>query len=178
METANILWVIVLILLTVTINILLNSITMYIANKPLGYQTIYDVVFADNLKLAKFSSSVTILVEIFSRFENIGKETKVALILCSLFFLAFVTICVYTSCVSIVRIICLLNMSFVEERFGDKGIRTALIVFSSIMSIGAFLVVIDKDEMNSGPVYSLLTGEKSTYGNVSHLFHDITKNHA
>jgi hypothetical protein len=168
METVNILWVIALILILVIINILLHLIAMYIANKPLGYQAIYDVVFTDNLRLAQFASSVTIFVEILSRFENIECITvaniKIAFISCSLFFLSFVLIFVYTGCVCILRIICLLNMNFVEERIGEKGIRRALILFALIMSITAFVVIIEKDEMNSGPIYSMLIGKRVLSG--------------
>ena len=61
-------------------------------------------------------------------------------------------------------------MTFLEETLGDKGIRRALIVFTLIVAIGSFFVVLKKDEMSSGPVYSLLTGETSIYGNLFLFF--------
>jgi hypothetical protein len=55
-------------------------------------------------------------------------------------------------------------MNFVEERVGENGIRRALILFSVIMSISAFAVIIERDEMDSGPIYSMLISKRVLSG--------------
>ena len=163
METENIFWVVSLIALMVTANILLQSIIMYVGNKPLGHQTIFDFICKDNLTVAQIVCNIWTSAEIFSRFEQLRSisvyNDYVIFLLCSLIFIGFVVFLVYSSCVCVMRIICLVKMDFIEDKVGESISRIVPLVISLTMSTGACIIVIAKGEMNSGPNYSMLSGQ-------------------
>ena len=169
MEYNNIIWLIALVILLIAVNILFNSVIMYIRNKPLGHETIYDVVFTDNLRLIQISISTGICIEILSRFENLRSfpiyNNYIVFVCCLLVFNAFLSFNVFSSLVCIVRIICLIKMDFIENSVGEKIVRIIISGITISLCTGSSIIVIEKGEMNSGPFHSLLSGENLQSGN-------------
>jgi hypothetical protein len=56
-------------------------------------------------------------------------------------------------------------MDFIEDKVGESLARIVPMSFTLIMSIGACILIIAKDEMNSGPNYAMLSGQIIAPGN-------------
>ncbi len=133
MENLNVFWLLTSTLVFLSLNILLHLMRRYFKEKPLGSQTLFDVILIDDFCVAQFSGSVITLNSIVTRFEAvkdlIGGVPIFVTLVCSLYTSAFIAICVHGSCVCIVRTLCLVNMSFLEETLGESVIRLSTIHF-------------------------------------------------
>jgi len=123
-----------------------------------GHQSLYDVVFRDNITLATFSSNVFSLTLIISTFQlQLADNPIIATSIITLHVLAFVSLSIHGGCLAIVRIACMVNMNFIEEAVGENCIRKLLAVISLTAAIGSSCFQIVKNDMNNGPVYFLIT---------------------
>ena len=127
MENQDVVWLLSSTLVFLSLNVLLHLLRAYFKEKPLGSQTLFDVILIDDFCVAQFTGSVITLNSIVTRFEAvkdlIGGVPVLVSLICSLYTLAFIAICVHGSGVCIVRTLCLLNMSFLEETVGESVIR-------------------------------------------------------
>ena len=150
------------------LNILLYFLRRYIANKPPGSQSLYEVATRDSYLIVQIASSVFTLTGTLSRLDIVAqcgvKYQLIVQIACLGHFFAFVTLCVNVSSLSIVRICCIVNLRFIEESVGEQRIRTILFVFPIFMALAACVTVIVFGNTESGICYNLLTGKVAKQG--------------
>ena len=130
-----------------------------------------------------YSGSTFTLIAIFSRFDCVVKFSKdhpiFVTLVCSHYCLAFISICVNAGCLSILRIVCLTNLNFIEEKIGEAKTRIIIAVTAIAMAILACAAQIVSGDINSGTAFAFLTrqtvttGLKLTFYRVYHRFRHI-----
>jgi hypothetical protein len=133
-----------------------------------GCQSLYDVVTGDTFLFGHFSGSTFTLIAIFSRFDFVVKlsseNTIFVTLVCSLYCLAFISVCVHAGCLSILRIVCLTNLNFIEEKIGEAKTRIIITMTAIVMAILACSAQIVSGEINSGTAFAFLTRQTVTTG--------------
>jgi len=69
MEFTNILWILSFSLILISLHWLYGMIIKYIEDKPLGCQSLYDVLLRDHFMVARSTGSIYCLLAISSRFD-------------------------------------------------------------------------------------------------------------
>ena len=168
MDTLNFIWLIAFSVLLLKLNILCSLITKYIDDKPLGHQSLYDVVLRDNLNIAKLYGTTYCLLAILSRFncltETLGQNLLLGNIACLFYSFTFTATCVNLGCMCIIRTLCLINISWMEENLGEMCIRFTLMFITLIISITACTIQIISGDITTGTIYILLTGQTVPVG--------------
>jgi hypothetical protein len=130
-----------------------------------GHQSLYDMVLRDFLLLAIFSSAVFSLTPIISTFQlSLSGESTIVTGLMVMHTIAFVSMNFHGGCLTIARLACMIDMNFMEETLGEKLVRNFSIVISLAAAIGSSCVQILKNEMNTGPIYFLITRQTIVSG--------------
>ena len=129
MNVINISWLIAFSILLVALNFLYSMLIKYINDKPLGNQSLYDIVFRDTISIVQLYGTTYCLLAILSRFESIsnGLSENVLLgnIACLFYAFTFTATCVHLACTCVIRTFCLINISCMEESLGETLIRTS-----------------------------------------------------
>ena len=132
----------------------------------LGLQSLYDVVLRDFLFLAIFSNNIFSFIFILSTFElQLADKQIIATSLIITHTVAFVSLNFHAGCLSIVRIVCMIDMNFMEETLGEILVRNLLAGISLTAAIGSSCFQILNDDMNTGTIYFLITKETVISGN-------------
>ena len=161
MDQSNIIWTFAFSILLTTSSTLMYLISSYIGNKPLGHQTLFDVVLRDNYFLSQFTNFVLIGTDILFQFGSVAiwlaENPNIATLICFLHMSAFVSLCIHSGLVAIVRLLCVMNINFMEETIGEIVVRstvTGLTVFiTALFSIVSLYV----GGLSSGEIFSTLT---------------------
>ena len=161
METIDLFWLLAFVLLFLASNLILHLIVTSLKEKPLGCQSIYDVALQDTFFIMKYYGSFICLMQSFTsipQFRSFFSGNDIVLTLaCSIYSFGYTSLCISTGCLCLIRICCLINLSFVEEAVGEYLVR----LISAIISVGtAFVVVFTlfiNEQINSGSFASLLT---------------------
>jgi hypothetical protein len=168
METTDFVCLVAFAFLFLILNFLLFLIRSYITNKSPGTQSLYDIVTGDTFLFAHFSGSTFTLIAIFSRFDWIVKlssESELFVtVVCSLYCLAFISVCVHSGCLCIVRILCLANLSFVEDVIGETRTRVSIAGLTVVLAIAACVAQILSGDINSGTAFAFLTRQAVATG--------------
>ena len=161
MKNIDIIWLAVLTIVLTHLNILFYLIRSYFKDKPLGTQSLLDVITIDNAVVSQFTGSVSTLTSIITRFETVKQFSALSPLfvsaICTLYTFAFVSICVHGTCLCFIRTLCLTNLSFIEEMIGENLIRILMNGITLLMAISACTAQIISGEINSGTAYILLT---------------------
>jgi hypothetical protein len=140
-----------------------------IKNKPLGSKTLFDAAFKDTLWFTCFSGSVFCIIDILSRFEfirNLCSQNFALLTFTSLMYIfAFVSVCIHNSSLCIIKIACIMNLTFMEETAGETLVRVVSIIFTLSVSISACLLLTYLEDINSGTAMTLFTHQVIPTGN-------------
>lgn len=127
MENHDIFFVVALICVGFSSNFLYSAIRSYIQNKPPGSQTIYDIIFCDCSRLAQIFISTVYSIAVSTRFDIVrsffDEYPAAAAIVCLFNATVFANYCIHLGCTSIVRLACMLNLSWVEENCAEKCCR-------------------------------------------------------
>ena len=169
METTDLICLIGFTFLFSTLNLLMFLIRSYIRNKAPGTQSLYDIVTGDSFLFVHFSGSTFTLIAIFSRFDFVVKlasDSKLFVtVVCSLYCLAFISVCVHSGCLCILRIVCLANLSFVEDVIGENRTRVSITGLSIFLAVAACVAQVLSGDINSGTAFAFLTRKAVTTGN-------------
>ena len=170
MDTLNILWLAVFSILLLSLNILFAFITKYIEDKAPGHQSLYDVVLRDNLNIAKMYGTTYCLLAILSRFqffrEVLNQNFFLANTACLLYSFTFTAVCVNLGCMCIIRTLCLISISWMEENLGEMFIRVTVTFVTLLISITACIAQFISGDLTTGTVYILLTGQTVPVGKI------------
>ena len=172
MEKIDVFWLFVFLILFVISTFLITSIRCYIRDKPLGSQSLYDVVAFDDFCFFQFSSSVFTLGAAITRFDYVRDFSAQHPVVITLFsminVLALTSICIHSSFLAIVRLICLIKITFLEETIGENRVRSFMIgstISSSLIICGLEIM---SGDINTGTPYSLMTTKIANAG-IKHI---------
>ena len=161
MKNIDIIWLAVLTIVLTHLHILFYLIRSYFKDKPLGTQSLLDVITIDNAFVSQFTGTVSTLTSIITRFETVKQFSALSPLfvsaICTLYTFAFVSICVHGTCLCFIRTLCLTNLSFIEEMIGENLIRILMNGITLLIAISACTAQILSGEINSGTAYILLT---------------------
>jgi hypothetical protein len=118
MEATNIIWITLFTIILIILNCLYPLIFTYIDEKPMGSQSIFDLVLKDHFKVARFTGTTYCVVAILSKIEVVtsflNDHNLLAVVACSVYEFSFATVCFNIGLTCIVRTFCLMNITFVE----------------------------------------------------------------
>jgi hypothetical protein len=159
--TLDFFWFCCFVLMLLSLNLINHFIVKSIRDKPLGKQSVFDLASKDTFLALKFNGSVGCLVCIFARFDclrQIFLETPILVtILCSIYSFAFICLCISAGCLCIIRILCIVKMTIVEDVLGEFKIRfisSFVTLISGVSFTGLFVIFGD---VNTGSPMALLT---------------------
>ena len=169
MEFADVFWLAIYVSLLFIINSVLYCMNCYIRDKPL--RSLQDSVFKDTVIITQICGSFFCSVAILSRFEfvrNFLKDNPLVLTcFCTIYIFAFISIGVSHSCVCISRILCIVNLTFMEDSLGENLARAFTVGSTIIISSSACVVFTFYDDINTGTAFSLLTNTSVPTGKLA-----------
>jgi hypothetical protein len=72
--------------------------------------------------------------------------------------------CVHSGCLSILRIVCLTNLNFIEEKIGETKTRIIITMTAISMAVLACAAQVASGDINSGTAFAFLTRQTVTTG--------------
>ena len=170
MELTNILWISAFSLLLFCINILYPSIRHFLSDHPSGSQSVYHVVAKNTLLTHQMTGSIYCLYSILSRFDFIvlflNSNLKVCILISLIYEFAFSITTLSLGSLSMIRLLCLIDVSLMEETIGEFPIRVFHFGFTVIFSVLSCGVLMVSGDILSTPVYNLMTGQANPIGNI------------
>ena len=130
MDFLNLTWLLAFVALLVTLNVLDYFLIKYVNDKPLGHQSLYDVVFKDTFVVVQAYGTTYCTLAILSRLGPVSQLlSQDCYYLGSLAYLcytaAFTAACVNVGLNCVIRTFCLISFSFMEETVGENLTRMA-----------------------------------------------------
>ena len=174
MDAVNSAWMITFSVLFLVINSVYNLMESYIRDKPLGSKSLHDAVFKDMLVVTQICGSTLCSVAVLSRIEpfcQVLKDYPIVLTsFCALYISAFMSACLIVGCLGIVKVFCIVNMTFMEESVGET--RTRVLVIGAIVGFDAVACILFmiQDDIRSGTPMTLLTNTSVPTGNSNSSF--------
>ncbi len=173
MNTPDFLWVCIFSILFFLINFVHYCMKNYVRDKPLGSKSLHDIILKDVLIVTQTCGSTLCSVAILSRLEHIRSiidEYPIILTsLCTIYISAFMSACLIHGCLCIIKILCIINLTFMEERVGETLTRALVIgIVIGINSLACILFGFH-DDIKTGTPMSLLrttsvpTGENNSF---------------
>ncbi len=161
MELEDFAWIAAFLLLFFCLNSINYLIVSSIKEKPLGQQSVFDIAIKDTFLTSKLFGSYACLICVFARFERFRQLlTEIPILATFLSFaysFAFICLCVNAGCLCIIRILCIVKLSFVEETVGEFRVRLISITSTLILGITVPTIYVICDEVNTGYSIALLT---------------------
>ena len=168
MDNSDIFWVTAFLVLIFAISFLHIHMRCYVRDKPTGMKSLHDTIFKDTISLTQMSGSIFCAVAIMSRFELVrlffNEFPLLRSAVCALYIFAFVSVGVNHSCICIVRILCIINMTFMEESLGERLTRMLTVGATLVTSGTACLIFFLIQDIDSGTPMSLLTNSSIPTG--------------
>ena len=174
MESDDVMWTVSFTTLIFSLHLVNNLTVKSLKAKPTGKQTIFDFdSLIDTFFAIKLYGTLACLICISARFEvirNIFIQNSLCLtILCSIHTLSFTCMCVSSGCLCIIRTLCILNLTFMEETVGETKVRhisNVLVISTGIIFVVIFNVTGD---VNSGSSAVLVTLKMVSSGNCYYI---------
>ncbi len=168
MESKDILWLFLFTLLLFLSNLLCFIMVGSLRSKALGNQSIYDQVFQDTSLVGNFFCSWISLVVIVSRFSwfrvLISDYNFLLTIICATTTSARHAGLVFICSFCIIRILCLLKMTFLEETVGEAKVRLTYFTLALSTGIVVLFVLFIHDEIVSGLLLTYTDHNAPTLG--------------
>ena len=118
--------------------------------------------------MVQFSGSVFTLTAVLSRLELVTSAAAASkpfvTVVCSLYCLAFVSVSVHSGLICVLRIVCLTNLTFVENVVGENKTRCVISVTAVTMAVTACAAQNVSGDINSGTAFAFLTRHAVTTG--------------
>ncbi len=163
MNLNDICWILAFTLLLFIINIVHHLICQSIKEKPLGCQSIYDSAMHDTFLVMRCYSTFICSMYILSRFsllkETFADNDILMTVICSFYSFGFICQCVNVGCVCIIRILCLVQMTFMDETLGEFKVRFISMTITLTTGFGAALAFFLAGESNSGSLFTIMTDQ-------------------
>ena len=163
MDVINIFLFFGFLLTFLTLNTISVLVRRYYHIKQQSQQSIFSLVFN------RLSLSFQILVSfqrclgMASTFESVkdflNSHLTITMSICILFEFHYTFSCVYLIGFCIVRIICVVNNSFVEETIGEKSIRYILAVTSYSGGLFVCSALYVNNDTNNVTIFNMMTGQ-------------------
>ena len=143
-----------------TISILMRT---YNNVKPQSQQSIFSLVFNGLSVSFQILGSFQCSLGMISVFETVkellNSHLTITLSICVLYEFHYTFSCAYMIGFCIVRILCVANNSFVEEKIGEKSIRYVLALTSSSAGIFVCLSLYVNNDTTNGTIFNMMTGQ-------------------
>ena len=163
MEANDIFCLLSFTILLYIINIVHHLICQSIKEKALGCQSIYDCAMHDTFLVMRCYSTFICLIYILSRFELIKEifiqNNTLLTAVCLCYSFGFTCQCINAGCVCIIRILCLAQMSFMDETVGEFMVRLISLAITFTTGFGATLAFFLAGESTSGSLFTILTDQ-------------------
>ncbi len=134
-------------------------------NADLGTQTLFDAILKDTLIAANINGSWMCGIYIltcFQPFQTLLKDNDVcALIIGFVSTISMMYFCIAVCFLSMVRIGCILNLTFMEEKLGEKLIRKISVSASFLIALGITLILLFNGQILSGISVRMAGNQKS-----------------
>ena len=171
MEATDLNWIFAFFFLFVSLNIVLNLVIYILKGKPLGKQSIFDACIQDTCFAAQTFGTLSCVVCISGRFvlfQNFLIDSDWLLTLCCLIYnFSFTALCINIGCLSITRIACIRNMTYIEEIVGELCVRIISLGIPIFSGILVCSIIYFQGEIKSSTPLVLLTGQIVLPGNKS-----------
>jgi hypothetical protein len=168
MDSMDLFWLSAFILIFLVLNLIQFLIANSLKDKPLGSQSIFDVAQQNTFFVMQCYGSFNCLMHSFAstrKIQSILLENNSLLTLaCSLNTFGFTSLSINVVCLCTTRIVCLFNLTFIEETVGELKVQliSAFVTICSAFSV-TFLLFIN-EETNSGSLVAMLTSKPSSSG--------------
>ncbi len=180
MELNDFIWLVAFSFLFFALNLIQYLMVNSLKDKPLGSQSIYDSAMRDQIFGTKVYGSYVCLMYMAARFEEVRylfvTNKTVLTAACTLYYFGFSTMCVKTAGLCIVRVLCIFKMTYLEESVGEFKLRLVTSAFSLTVGFVASLILVLREEINSGSFKTLLTAQASKSGKFIHSFKTVILN--
>ncbi len=134
-------------------------------NTALGSQTLFDAILKDTVIAANINGSWMCCVNILTCFQTfqtfLRYHSSCAIITGSLLTLSMMYFCVAVCFLCIVRVGCILNLTLMEEKLGEKLTRNISVSVSLLFAIGITVFLLIKGQILSG-MLSLIAEEQTS----------------
>ena len=171
--STSMIWIFGFSILLLALHLVYPVIFRYIDEKPMGRQSLFDLVLKDHFMISRYNGTIYCLVAIASRLEWFESATDIrdvtALALSAIYDFSFIFGCVNLSLVCLFRTACLVNVSRVEETFGERSLRATLVASSAALAMSGCLVVIVTGDIKTGLPYNFITRMELTVGNAINI---------
>ena len=140
MNLINFVWVLAFSFNLVCINILYPTMRHYLSNLSSGSMSVYHTLARKTLISHQMTGTIYCISAITSRFDFAADflSSNVFIIVCVC--IAFITTNISLGCLAIICLLCLVNISFIEESLGE--LLTSLIHLSISIISGNVLYII------------------------------------
>ena len=170
MKTTDIAWIVIFSIPLVTMNAIGHCVRQYIRDKPLGMKSLHDVVFKDMLCVVQFGCSTFCLISMMSRFESVQQlmidEPILLTFCCASYICAYISVGVSNSCICVIRIICIMDLTFVEDHLDETMMRFWAVAFPVVVSMSSCIFFAYHNDINTGTAVSLLTNSSVRTGHL------------
>jgi hypothetical protein len=154
MDQADILWILFFSFLLIASNAIYLTIRSSLGGKPMGFQSIYDQALVDNFLIGNLFGSWLCLIVIVSRltwfrYLLANSETVLSSISAVTAF-GRAAFCINGTCLSIIRIISVFNLSLLEETIGETRVQYITTLITILTSLITLFILYKNDELISG----------------------------
>lgn len=157
----DVIWILIFSFLLVSTIVIHYYMICCISDKAPGAKTLFDVAMKDFFWFTCFGGSAFCVIDVVSRFGSIRTLCQdypsLLIVPCILYVYAFVSVCIQMGSICIIRILCILNLTFMEETLGENLIRTVAIAFTLFWSIFICVLFVVIDDIYSGTAMTLFT---------------------
>ena len=105
--------------------------------------------------------------------ELVIANEAIAFIVCSIFEFSSSSASFNIGCVCFVRILCMINITFVEETLGENLVRLTLAISTFLVGFVMSGLEIFTGDMTTGVPFNLLTGNQTSTGDFSLNFVEL-----
>ena len=171
MNPFDIFWVVIFSVFVIWANVIGYCAKHYLNNKPLGSKSLQDGVFKDSISVGQFFVTAFSFISVMSRFEDFRSLVKDSQSLltgfCALYIFAYISVMINQGLQCITRILCIVNMSFVEESIGENVTQNFVTVTTVVVSGSACIFFYVVGDINTGTAASLFTSTTIPTGKLS-----------
>ncbi len=145
MNLINFAWILVFLFNLVCINILYPTMRHYISNLSSGSVSVYHIIARKTLISHQMTGTIFCISAITSRFDfasdYLSSNFVVIVSVCTVYEFAFITANISLGCLAIIRLLCLVNISWIEESIGELLTSLIHLAISIIIGIGIIILL-------------------------------------
>ena len=169
MDLLSVIWIFAFSFLLTSLSILYSLIRRYLDDYPEGSKSIYHVVARITIFIFQTTGSVYCILAIVSKLnyllDILNSDIIGPLSVTLLYEFSFFSSCISLGCIILIRLMCLINITFMEETIGEFGI--ILIHFSTTFICGVVLcgILVLTGDILTVTAHNLMTRNAVPMGN-------------